>query len=591
MKTLFTFLLIAALSFNVAIVSAVGDQNSNEPLLDWSYKTGNLIYSTVCIDDTLLYAGGFDSVFHAINLSGVEQWRFNTGFPIKCEAAIVDSMVCFQSANQLYALNKFNGKLIWKHQPAETIGVKPVLQLDPWDMKDASPIVNDGILYYGNEYGYIYGIRATDGAEVLKYKTAIKSPIRTKPAIADNMIFFGDHEGYVFGVDITTGSLKWSMRTNGGEKPYEQFGGIFGDMVVEGGRLYFGIRNSRFQVLDISNGKVVWEYESGGTWLSGTPVIDDETVFVGTSDTHELCAFDKETGKLTWKKSVQYGVYNAPLEIDDKLFIFTGDEQHPATMPGLGKLFVMNKDGKIENAVRLPASVFNTPVVKDGKIYFTSLDGRINCLSVVKILDNTQTLLEMDQSEINLGVIDKNNTVNKPLCFVKNLGTMADTLILSVVADGLSSTALKLSPSFCYLAGHDSVQLKVSINPKEFGNGSYTFTVTVAPAASPEMIIEKKGTFSKNIATGIDNKLNQFSGVRIFPNPCRDFAIIEVDRKNEDDIHFEVYDIYGNLVLNSSPENDANSCYLSTDMLNNQYYIVKVYRNEFPISSAKLLKQ
>jgi outer membrane protein assembly factor BamB len=458
-------------------------------------------------------------------------------------------------------------------------------------MKDASPIVNDGIIYYGNEYGHIYGIKAADGTEVLKYQTTIKSPIRTKPAIANNMIFFGDHEGYVFGVDITTGSLKWSMRTNGGEKPYAQFGGIFGDMVVEGGRLYFGIRNSRFQVLDITNGKVVWEYESGGTWLSGTPYLDDKSVFVGTSDTHELCAFDKATGKLTWKKSVQYGVYNAPLEIDDKLFIFTGDEQHPSAMPGLGKLFVMNKDGRVENAVRLPGNVFNTPVIKNGKIYFTALDGSISCLSVAKIYDNPQTLLEMDQSEIDLGVIDKNNTVTKPLCFVKNSGNKADTLIMSVTADGLPNTALKLTPSFCYLAGHDSIQLKVQLNPKEFGNGSYTFTVTIAPAASPERIIEKRGTFSKNIATGINDKLNQSFGVRIFPNPCHDFAIVEADGNIDDDIHFEVYDISGNLVLNTQPDKGANSYCLTTDKLNNQYYIVKVYRNEFPISSAKLLKQ
>jgi outer membrane protein assembly factor BamB len=590
MKTLFTFLLIAILSLHVGIVLAESDQQSTT-LLDWSFKTGNLIYSTVNIDDTLLYAGGFDSVFHAINLSGVEQWHFNTGFPIKCEAVITGSLVCFQSANQLYALNKVTGNLLWKHQPAETTSLKPILQLDPWDMKDASPIVNDGIIYYGNEYGFIYGIKVADGTEVLKFQTAVKSPIRTKPAIANNVIFFGDHEGYVYGVDITSGTLKWSMRTNGGEKPYAQFGGIFGDMVVEGGLLYFGIRNSRFQVLDVMNGNVVWEYESGGTWLSGTPYIDDKSVFVGTSDTHELCAFDKASGKLKWKKSVQYGVYNAPLEIDDKLFVFTGDEQHPSAMPGWGKLFVINKDGTIENAVRLPGSVFNTPAIKNGKLYFTALDGTINCLSVAKIYDNPQTFLEIDQSEINLGVIDKNNTVTKPLCFVKNSGIKADTLIMSVIAEGLPKSAIKLSPPVCFLAGLDSVQLKVQLNPKEFGNGLYSFTINIAAAGSPDRIIEKRGIFSKNIVTGNDKELNPSSGLKIFPNPCSDYAIIDFNGENEDEIYFEVYDISGKIVLTSLREKGEKSYLLTTDRLKTDYYIVKVFRNEFPTCSAKLLKQ
>ncbi|HNW50955.1 MAG TPA: PQQ-binding-like beta-propeller repeat protein [Prolixibacteraceae bacterium] len=591
MKKIFTLLLIAAATFHVGNTVNAAVRDSKEQLPDWSFQTKNLIYSTVFIDDTLIYAGGFDSTFYALNLNGVEQWHFKTNFPIKCQAVTVDSIVCFSCGNALYGLNKTTGLLYWKHQPAEIASLTPTLQLDPWDMKDASPIVSNGIIYYGNEYGTLFGVKATDGSEKFSYQTEIKAPIRTKPAIANDVIFFGDHEGYVFAVNIPDGKLVWSMRTNHGEKPYAQFGGIFGDMVVDNGRLYFGIRNSLFQVLDIATGKIIWKYESGGTWLSGTPVIEGNNVFVGTSDTHEFCAFDRENGNLKWKKSVSYGVYNAPLMVGDKLCILAGDEQHPADAHGAGKIVLLDQDGNIENAVRLSGSVFNTPTLKDGKIYFTSTGGSINCLSLDKITQNARASLMMDQSQLDLGTIDKISSVYKSIGYIKNEGTLADSIMVSIESSELLSTAIKPNPASYFLSGNDSVLLRVLIFPKELTNGSYKFTFKVASTKSKDTTFEKEILFTRNIATGTRSFSDQTTNPRIYPNPCNNWVTLETNVQPAGEISFDIIDLQGKFVSQTTLPKGEKSIGFSTENLERKIYLIRIYNDGLPVSETHFLKK
>jgi len=587
MKNILTLTIFTLLSIQIPCIAG-------QSLFDWSFRTGKHVHSAVCIDENMLYAGSFDSIFYALNLNGVEQWRFNAGNPIKCQAVIVDSVVSFQSGNKLFGLNKLNGNKLWVHQPVELAGLSPVIQLDSWDFKDASPIVDKGIVYYGNEYGILYGINFSNGAEVFRFQTSNKAAIRTKPVIYGDAIFFGDQDGFVYAVNITDGALKWSMRTNNGVISYPEFGGIFGDMIIDNEKLYFGIRNSKFQVLDVNTGSIIWSYESGGTWMSGTSVINNGTVYVGTSDSHEIMAFDNETGKLKWKKPVGFGVYNAPVLFDNKLYVFTGDERYPVGIPGNGKILIFDENGKIENALRIKGSVFNTPSFQNGKFYFSSLDSNIHCLSVENITNAAHSEIEMDQSEINIGIIDKKSNVVIPLCYIKNNGNKADSLILNVVSDGLPSSTIKLMPSGYYLPGNDSVQLKAQISTKEIQNGEYKFTVNVSVASSPEFAVEKKAAFSVNIPTGIENIGEEKSLVRLFPNPCGESAFIETDLKEAGKIRFEVHNCYGQLVIAGNERTcnvGKNSILINTGAIPANLYIVRVFQDGNLVAENKLMKK
>jgi len=568
--------------------------SAGENLYDWSFKTGQRVLSSVHIDGNYLYVGGFDSVFYALDLNGNLQWKYHSGFPIKCKALTSDSVVCFQSGNQLFGLNKNNGKLLWVHQPIETVDKKPTVQLDSWDFKDASPIISNGVVYYCNEYGSVFGIDLYNGKEVFKFKTANVIAIRTKPIIQNQTIFFGDHDGYIYAVNLNDASLKWSVRTNNGTRPYPEFGGIFGDMIIDGEKLLCGIRNSNFQVLNINNGETVWSYESGGTWLSGTPLNYDDATFVGTSDSHELISLNNQTGKLNWKRAVTFSVYNAPVLIDDQIFIFTGDERYPVSIPGNGSIVILDKTGKIINSVKINGSVFNTPVYRDEKFYFASFDGNIYCISIDKLTTNASSLIKMDASDTNLGVIDKNSSVTKPLCFIKNEGNKADSLIFSLIINDFSPAAVTMNSKEYLISGNDSTQISVKIWPKNIDNGTYQFMLKVESKSSPELIFEKRITFSKNVANGKD-ELDEKSGlVQIFPNPFNEFVNIEFKTSVKSKVSIKLFDINGETVLNQQEDcysSGINSLKIETAHLPSQIYSYLVLSNEKPIGSGKLVKK
>jgi len=589
--------IIALYAIIILLVQTIFFTNSasaRENLYDWSFKTGQRVLSSVHIDENYLYVGGFDSVFYALDLKGNLQWMYNSGFPIKCKALTSDSIVCFQSGNQLFGLNKTNGNLLWVHRPAEIVEKAPTIQLDSWDFKDASPIISNGVIYYCNEYGSVFGIDLYTGNEVFKFKTANGIAIRTKPIIQNQTIFFGDHDGYIYAVNLSDASLKWSVRTNNGTRPYPEFGGIFGDMVIDGENLSCGIRNSNFQVLNVNTGEPVWSYESGGTWLSGTPLNYDGAAFVGTSDSHEFISLNNQTGKLNWKRAVTFSVYNAPILIDDQVFVFTGDERYPVSIPGNGSIVIFDKTGKIINSVKIKGSVFNTPVYRDGKIYFASFDGNIYCISVDNLTTNASSMIRMDESDTDLGVIDKNSSVTKPLCYIKNEGNKADTLMFSLIINDFSPDAVTMNSKEYLISGNDSTQISVKIWPRNVENGNYQFMLKVESKSSPESIFEKRITFAKDVVTGIDEIDGKSKLVHVYPNPFKDVVNVEFETADRVNVGIKLFDMNGETVYYKKEDSclrGKNSFQIETGHLPSQTYFFLLFSNEKPVGSGKLVKE
>ncbi len=347
-------------------------------VINWSFKTKGKVYASVIMDKKLLYVGSDDGTFYAINsVDGTLSWKFPTDHSIRSTAAISKNIVCFQSGNTLYGLDKASGDLLWKHSSEYLKGEKPITAIDEWDYHHSSPIIDKQIAYYGNDFGYFYGLDIESGKKVFEFNTGIGSPIRTTPAISEGLIYFGDFEGYIYAVNLIDQTIIWSTKTYT-TKDYDNFGSIISKIKIDKNNLYFGARNYDFQVLNKKNGELVWKYtNSSGGWVSGTPVIKNSKVYIGGSDTHSLHIFDTRDGKQLGEYLYKNGgaMFSEAIFFNDFILIQTGDAYNTK---GKGYLYLLNEvDGSVVTELQINGNIFSTPFYHDQSLYVTSADQSI----------------------------------------------------------------------------------------------------------------------------------------------------------------------------------------------------------------------
>jgi FOG: WD40-like repeat len=110
---------------------------------------------------------------------------------------------------------------------------------DPFDIFLSSPVVANGVVYFGSGDGNLYALESDTCDLRWKFKTG--DVVHASPALADGVLFFGSWDSYFYAVDAATGKEKW--RFHGGEDPmmHNQVGFQSSPAVVNG-TVYTGRR-------------------------------------------------------------------------------------------------------------------------------------------------------------------------------------------------------------------------------------------------------------------------------------------------------------------------------------------------------------
>ena len=133
---------------NVLNLSTVGLMD-----LDWSFTTGNSVYSAPAVVNGVVYAGSYDGNVYALNAStGAKLWSFATG------------------------------------------------------SIDSSPAVANGVVYVGCLDTNVYALNATTGAKLWSFTTGAIVP--SSPAVANGVVYFtAVASGKLVALDASTGSV------------------------------------------------------------------------------------------------------------------------------------------------------------------------------------------------------------------------------------------------------------------------------------------------------------------------------------------------------------------------------------------------
>ena len=272
----------------------------------WKFKSGGGITASPTVHDGTVYIGSTDKNFYAIDAATGEMiWQYETGGQIRSNAAVFEEGICFESGNQLVALN-FQGELLWQF-PLYIEAVHA--QYDSWDYVHSSPVIVDGKAYIGTENGLVYGVNIADGTQAFQCQTGTEYGIRVSPVIYENRIYFGDWDGVAYAFDLTTGDKLWDYDTKN-DNVHPWMNAIQTKMVIENGVLYFAGRSCNVYALNPADGSLIWKWHSPtDQWMVGGPVIQNGKLYIGSSDQHLFYKFDALTGDKEFECLMDYRVF------------------------------------------------------------------------------------------------------------------------------------------------------------------------------------------------------------------------------------------------------------------------------------------
>ncbi len=296
----------------------------------WTFTTGGRVVSSPTYAEGTLFFGGDDGNIYAVDAaSGRQKWRRATGGPVPASPAVAGGTVYVPSYDgKFYALDAKTGAVRWKFvtggerrfEARGLHGMKPANQTipDPFDVFLSSPVLANGVVFFGSGDGNVYALDAASGALRWKYQTG--DVVHASPAFADGVIYVGSWDSYFYALNAGTGTLKW--RFHAGEDPgiHNQVG-FQSSAAVVGGVVYVGCRDSNLYALDAASGAERWRFSTGASWVISSPAVTGGKVYFATSDSSRYHVVDAATGKSVFEIQDKAFMFSSPSVAGDVVFI------------------------------------------------------------------------------------------------------------------------------------------------------------------------------------------------------------------------------------------------------------------------------
>ncbi|RUO42589.1 PQQ-like beta-propeller repeat protein [Idiomarina aquatica] len=399
------------LALNVPVITS--------PRLAKPLDLPTLTVASPLIHGEQIILGGLDGVIYSFSRDSYRlNWLTPTGAAIRSTPTIVDGTgYVLNEAGKFLAFDTASGKISWEFvTQGESrftahgyLGIKadePIT--DPWDYFSSSPVIHNELVIFGSSDQHIYALNKTDGSEVWRFKA--RDLIHSSPAIWGELLIVGGWDGTLLALNLNSGRVVWEFET-GKDPDTKIWQGIQASPAVYRDHIYVGSRDGFMYRLDAASGQEVWRYDMARSWVLTTAAVDDEFVYIGSSDTGFAIALNRLTGEEVWRYETGGWNYSSPILFNNAVIFSsalgkvvalqrdTGDELWKLELGALESdtYQVLTQDSKLDSnahngtrdsalyglmhRVLASGGFLASPAWSEGKLYLLSTAGELYVLS------------------------------------------------------------------------------------------------------------------------------------------------------------------------------------------------------------------
>ncbi|NNE48132.1 MAG: PQQ-binding-like beta-propeller repeat protein [Rhodothermales bacterium] len=237
----------------------------------------------------------------------------------------------------------------------------------------SSPVVAEGVVYFGNSGGQFFALRADTGEEI--WSLDVDSPVGGAPLITENLAIFIDRDNRIHAVNREDGQSVWIVS---GQQDiplpwgHEGFDYLLASPILVGSTIVIGTGDGVVYGIDLDTGEERWKFQTGGRIRSSASVLDD-VAFIGSGD-GIVYGISTETGAEVWRfetmgsklNAADWGfdrtqIHSSPTVIDTVLYIGSRD----------ASLYAVDLESRdtLWTFVDGTAWVISSPAVDDGRLF------------------------------------------------------------------------------------------------------------------------------------------------------------------------------------------------------------------------------
>ena len=264
------------------------------------------------------------------------------------------TLIVADNVAKLYAINLFNGDLLWSKNNLAPFNSQIKIYKDKFFVIDFSNTLRCFSVKDGNE---IWSIRTEN--------SLIRSQKKLSMVIVNDQIYFKNSLGDISAVNINQGELLWQLPTQSSLIYEAAFSLETSDLITDGKTLFFSNNKNQFFSVDLSTGSFNWENKVNSNLR---PSLVGNYLFTISLEGY-LVIIDKNTGNIirvtdvftNFKKSKRDKIKPVGFVIGLKNIYLTTDN---------GRLIVIDfKTGKIKSVLKIDNEKISRPLILDKSLF------------------------------------------------------------------------------------------------------------------------------------------------------------------------------------------------------------------------------
>lgn len=285
-------------------------------------------------------------------------WQFTANkYDNNPSAPVVDNGTCYIACGDyVYAVDLETGSMKWKYPTDQGLG----------GSVKGTPVLSNGMLYFGAGDGNLYCIDADTGTFQWAYQT--RGAIRCPPIIADGVIFLGSDDNSLYAIQAESGDTAW--------KPFTARDDFAIGVAVGSGMLAAACMDGYMYGINANSGKLRWIFRLPSAPVKTSPVFTENVVVMAVGNM--MYGASARSGQMRWSVTLPSEVAATPAVDGGDIYVPCHDRKIYAYTTSGRQLAL-----KWTRPADLGGVPMSSPTVSDKILYATSSRGVVAAFSTV----------------------------------------------------------------------------------------------------------------------------------------------------------------------------------------------------------------